>query len=473
MTLINNTKWVAVSQFSRVGLQLLGMLFLARLLGPADYGVMAMAMIVVNLANLLRDLGTSAAVVQRDELDENAKATVFWLNFGVGLTLSALVAGLATLIGYIFVSPNLPKVLWLLALGFPITASSAVHQALLERQSQFKLLARVEILSSGMGLSVAILLAHFGFGVFCLPAQILTAAALSSTQLWMLSRWRPVRKFNVESFKSLFSYSGNLTAFNLINYFARNADSIVVGKLLGAVQLGVYSQAYRVMLFPLQNMTFVATRALFPLLSRHQSEPLVLRNLYLKTVMMVVTITGPLMCGIWVLRSEFVHIVFGAKWSAVVPVLAWLAPVGFIQSVVSTTGTVFMATGNTKSLMKLGLIATVLQVGGFIIGAFWDVNHVAAMYALANLINFFVAMTATMKHLGSGISYLLARISRPLAICAVMMVCMTVLRIKLIDAGMSALPLAILVSALGAAVYGLMGFGWIKKTVFTFAEKRA
>jgi O-antigen/teichoic acid export membrane protein len=112
MTLINNTKWVAVSQFSRVGLQLLGMLFLARLLGPADYGVMAMAMIVVNLANLLRDLGTSAAVVQRDELDENAKATVFWLNFGVGLTLSALVAGLATLIGYIFVTPNLPKVLW-------------------------------------------------------------------------------------------------------------------------------------------------------------------------------------------------------------------------------------------------------------------------------------------------------------------------------------------------------------------------
>jgi Membrane protein involved in the export of O-antigen and teichoic acid len=253
MTLINNTKWVAVSQFSRVGLQLLGMLFLARLLGPADYGVMAMAMIVVNLANLLRDLGTSAAVVQRDELDEDAKATVFWLNFGVGLTLSALVAGLATLIGYIFVSPNLPKVLWLLALGFPITASSAVHQALLERQSQFKLLARVEILSSGTGLSAAILLAHFGFGVFCLPAQILTAVALSSTQLWILSRWRPVRKFNVESCKSLFSYSGNLTAFNLINYFARNADSIVVGKLLGAVQLGVYSQAYRVMLFPLQT----------------------------------------------------------------------------------------------------------------------------------------------------------------------------------------------------------------------------
>ncbi|MDI7065034.1 polysaccharide biosynthesis C-terminal domain-containing protein, partial [Klebsiella pneumoniae] len=141
------------------------------------------------------------------------------------------------------------------------------------------------------------------------------------------------------------------------------------------------------------------------------------------------------------------HIVFGAKWSAVVPVLAWLAPVGFIQSVVSTTGTVFMATGNTKSLMKLGLIATVLPVGGFIIGAFWDVNHVAAMYALANLINFFVAMTATMKHLGSGISYLLARISRPLAICAVMMVCMTVLRVKLIDAGMSAVPPAIFVSA--------------------------
>lgn len=473
MTLINNTKWVAISQFSRVGLQLLGMLFLARLLDPADYGVMAMAMIVVNLANLLRDLGTSAAVVQRDELDENAKTTVFWLNFGVGLTLSVLVAGLAMLIGYIFASPSLPRVLWLLALGFPITASSAVHQALLERQSRFKLLAGIEILSSGTGLSVAILLARFGFGVLCLPAQILTAATLSAVQLWILGRWRPGRKFDLDSFKSLFSYSGNLTAFNLINYLARNADSIVVGKLLGAVQLGVYSQAYRVMLFPLQNMTFVATRALFPLLSRHQNEPLALRKLYLKTVMMVVTITGPLMCGVWVQREEFVHIVFGAKWSAVIPVLAWLAPVGFIQSIISTTGTVFMATGNTEKLMKLGLIATVLQVGGFVIGAFWDVNHVAAMYAVANLINFFVAMSATMNHLDSSISYLLRKISKPLVTCVAMGLCMTVIRLKLIDIGVSGLPLAILVSAVGAAVYCLTGFWWIKKTVFTFAEKSA
>lgn len=472
MTFINNAKWAAVSQFSRVGLQLLGMLFLARLLGPAEYGVMAIATVVVNLANLLRDLGTSAAVIQRSELDEDAKATVFWLNLGVGFVLATIVAGTAELIGRIFSSPQLPHVLWLLAFSFPLTACSAVHQALLERNSRFRLAARIEVLSSATGLSVAILLAHFHFGVFCLPAQILSAAALSSTQLWISSRWYPKGKFNRRSLNYVFSYSGNLAAFNLINYLARNADSIIIGKLLGSIQLGVYSQAYRIMLFPLQNMTFVATRALFPILSRHQSEPLVLRDLYLRTVLMVMAITGPLMGGIWVLRAEFVHIVFGEKWNAVIPILAWLAPVGFLQSMVSTTGTVFMATGKTKVLMNLGILATTLQVGAFFIGATRDANYVAAMYFIANLINFFIAMHWTMKHIDSSLTFLLSKIIKPIMSSVVMIILMIIAKNRLAEIGIEGFYLATIVAAIGFVAYSAAGFGWIRGMIYAFPERR-
>jgi Membrane protein involved in the export of O-antigen and teichoic acid len=473
MTLINNAKWVAISQFSRVGLQLLGMLFLARLLGPAEYGVMAIATVVVNLANLLRDLGTSAAVIQRSELDEDAKATVFWINLGVGFVLATIVAGTAGLIGRIFNSSHLPQVLGLLAFSFPLTACSAVHQALLERNSRFRLAARIEILSSATGLSVAVLLAHLHFGVFCLPAQILSAAALSSIQLWISSRWYPKGKFNRRSLSSVFSYSGNLAAFNFINYFARNADSIVIGKLLGPIQLGVYSQAYRIMLFPLQNMTFVATRALFPILSRHQSEPLVFRDLYLKTVLMVMTITGPLMGGIWVLRTEFVHFVFGGKWNAVIPILAWLAPVGFLQSVVSTTGTVFMATGKTKTLMNLGVVATILQVGAFFIGAMRGVNCVAAMYFVANLVNFFIAMNWTMRHLNSSLTFLLFTMTKPLMSSVVMVILMIFIRNWLVENGVEGLYLAMPVAVIGLVIYVVTGLGWIRGVIYRFPEKRA
>lgn len=472
MTFINNAKWVAVSQFSRVGLQLLGMLFLARLLGPAEYGVMAIATVVVNLANLLRDLGTSAAVIQRSELDEDAKATVFWLNLGVGLVLATTVAGTAGLIGRIFNSPHLPQVLGLLAFSFPLTACSAVHQALLERNSRFRLAARIEILSSAMGLSVAVLLAHFHFGVLCLPVQILTAAALSSIQLWISSRWYPKGRFNRRSLNSVFSYSGNLAAFNFINYFSRNADTIIIGKFLGSIQLGVYSQAYRIMLFPLQNMTFVATRALFPILSRHQDEPLILRDLYLRTVLMVITITGPLMGGVWVLRAEFVHIVFGGKWNAVIPILAWLAPVGFLQSVVSTTGTVFMATGKTKTLMNLGILATILQVGAFSIGATRDVNYVAAMYFVANLVNFFIAMNWTMRRIDSSLAFLLSRMFKPILSSAIMVILMTFLRSRLVEDGIEGFGLVVLVAVSGLVIYTATGFGWIRGVIYALPEKR-
>lgn len=468
MTLINNAKWVGISQFSRVGFQLVGMLLLARLLGPADYGVMAMAMVVVNLANLLRDLGTSAAVVQRTLLDEDEKATIFWLNFGVGILMLALVLTFAAFSGYVFKSEKLPEVLCLLAVSFPISASSAVHQALLERQSRFKLLARIEILSSVFGLCTAIVLAHLKFGVFCLPFQLLAASILSSAQLWIASRWRPAARFCVESFRNMSGYSGNLAVFNFINYLARNSDSMVIGRALGDLQLGIYSQAYRIMLFPLQNMTFVATRALFPVMSRHQDDPSMLRALYMKTVMMVVAVTGPLMGGIWVLRAEFVQVVFGDRWSPVIPVLAWLAPVGFLQSIVSTTGVVFMATGQTNKLMKLGLIATFLQVGAFVIGSRWDVTHVAAMYCFANVINFFVAMNATMKELKSSLMFLMRQLVWPVLACAIMLACIKLLREQLVYFGEGDLCIALLVSLAGVAVYGISGFRWIKRTIFTF-----
>jgi len=449
-------------------MQLLGMLFLARLLRPADYGVMAIAMVVVNLANLLRDMGTSAAVVQRKELPDDAIATIFWLNVVVGVILAIAISVVAKIMVLVFASPNLPPVLWLLALGFPITASSAVHQALLERDSRFKLLARIEIVSSFAGLLVAALLASFHFGVYCLPFQILTSSILSCIQLWVARSWYPKRRFSRDSFRQLLGYSGNLTVFSLINYLARNMDSIVIGKVLGAVQLGIYSQAYRVMLFPLQNMTFVATRALFPILSGRQHDIVEARKIYLKTVTLVVTITAPLMGGMWILRSEFVQVIFGAKWMAVVPVLAWLAPVGFIQSIVSTSGTVFMALGNTDKLMRLGVIATILQVGGFFIGVRWDINHVAAMYCLSNVINFVIAMEVTMRELGGNLMTLLVAISRPIVCTSLMLAGIWVGHRYLAGIGVRDLPLAIYITMLGTAVYGAAGFGWMRSAKFAF-----
>lgn len=450
MTLASNVKWVALSQVVKVGLQLISLTVLTRLLAPTEYGLMAMATVVINFTMIIRDLGTAAAIIQRKELAQSTISTVFWLNIIMGILICLGIMLASPLIASLFNAPSLVPVLLLLALSFPIASSTSVHQALLERESEFRRVAGVEIKSAAVGLIVAIGMAYSGFGVYSLVGQTIMSCALSSLGLWRISKWRPTKVFDKVELRSLFGFSGNLTAFNLVNYFSRNADSMIIGHFFSAAVLGAYSLAYRVMLFPLQSLTFVTTRSLYPLMSRQQEEPETIKLLYLKVILVIASITAPMMAGLAVLREPFVHFVFGEQWSLVPSLLLWLAPTGFIQSIVSTTGSVFMAKGKTKLLMKLGVLSSILMVGAFIIGGQHNVHVLAMLYLWANIINCIPALIYAMRTLGGKLKELLLVMLAPVFSTLLMTIVLYVI-VKNLDVA-SWLTFVSLI-AMGIAIY--------------------
>ncbi|RTL52950.1 MAG: colanic acid exporter, partial [Rhodocyclaceae bacterium] len=293
------------------------------------------------------------------------------------------------------------------------------------------------------------------FGVMALAAQALLAAGLTSAGFAACTGFRPMLRWSGEAFRAVAGFSGRLSLFNIVLYLSRNADSAIIGRLLGAAALGVYSLAYRVMLFPVQNLTHVAARALFPLMSRSGREEGAER--YLKTVAFIAFITAPLMAGLFVLREPFVAVVFGERWRETATVLAWLAPVGFIQSIVSTTGTVFMAAGRSGLLLAMGCLATVLQVLAFAVGTRWGVEGVAACYLVANVINAFPALVCGAHLLGLPPLRLLREIGRPLAAALAMAV--VVVQLSAWVAGHGGDTLAVLLFSIlgGIAAYAAAG----------------
>jgi O-antigen/teichoic acid export membrane protein len=453
MSAVSNARWILLSQATRIGIQMVGLVVLSRLLPPAEYGLMAMASVVINFAYLLRDMGTAAAVVQKDKQTHHTTQTQLWLNGALGCSLAVGLVAFSPLIAEGFRTPALMPVLWVLALVFPVTSTAAVHQALLERESGFRLLARIEIISSLLGLAVALTLAWMNAGVYSLAYQTLVAALLSSLQLWFASAWRPKRRWSSEEFKSLWKFSGHLTGFSFINYFARNADSMVIGRVLGSIPLGIYSQAYKVMMFPLQSMTFVASRALFPIMSRQQNDRAQMARLYFRSLTLIATMTAPLMAGLWLLREPFVFVALGKQWAEVAGVLAWLAPVGFIQSLISTTGTVFMSTGRTDLLMRLGLIGTVLQVSAFFIGAHWGIEGVAICYLVANILNLFPCFFLTLRQLGCSAGELFNAVWKPIAFALVMCAILEPLLQLLSTGGAAALVTLLVPTCVGGLVF--------------------
>jgi PST family polysaccharide transporter len=395
--LFNNVRWASVSQISKIVAQLISMVVLARLLNASDYGIIAMAYVVTALAGMLREMGTGTAIIQKKELSEPTTSTIFWLNVGLGCMIGLLLIVTSPLISRFFREPQLAGVLISLAILFPITGATTVHQALIERRSEFKTLSLMDITTQSIGLCLAIAFALNGAGVYSFVVPAISTAIITSIWLWNKSHWRPKFIWSQNDFKSLLGFTGNLTGFNFINYFARNADGLIIGKVMGAVSLGTYSLAYRLMLFPVQNLTWVVSRVMLPTLSRLQTEPLQAKLLYLKSLQGILTITAPLMIGLWALREPFVMVVFGEKWKDIIPLLAWLAPVGLLQSMNSTTGTVFTAFGRTDLLFKFGLISTIVTVMGFVIGAQHGLIVLAMIYFITNIFSIFLNGLAASK----------------------------------------------------------------------------
>ncbi|HBT4991958.1 TPA: oligosaccharide flippase family protein, partial [Klebsiella pneumoniae] len=155
----------------KILVQLVNIVYLARLISPSEYGIMAMALVVINFGMLVRDLGTAAAIIQKKQLTDELINAIFWMNLFMGIIIAGVICAFSPLFSHLFHSPGLTPVLLLVSIIFPLSSSSATHLALLERDSKFKSISFIEIRSSVISVILALLLAYNGFGVYSLVFQ--------------------------------------------------------------------------------------------------------------------------------------------------------------------------------------------------------------------------------------------------------------------------------------------------------------
>ncbi|EFA8777689.1 O105 family O-antigen flippase, partial [Escherichia coli O105] len=226
MSIFNNLKWNTFSQVFKILTQLISIVYLARIIPPNEYGIMAMAGVVMNFASLFRDLGTSAAIIQKEQLQDETKSAVFWLNFLLGFLVFIIIITLTPFISHLYNQPKLLIVLPLLSFSFIISGSSSLHLAMLERESKFFIISKIEVFSAALSLLLAIILANNSFGIYSLVFQSLLNSLSSAVLLWIVSPWRPKGKPRhvINHLKEIFRFTSQLSLFNIINFFARNLD---------------------------------------------------------------------------------------------------------------------------------------------------------------------------------------------------------------------------------------------------------
>ncbi|MGO4837813.1 oligosaccharide flippase family protein, partial [Rhizobiaceae sp. 2RAB30] len=241
----------------------------------------------------------------------------------VGLCCSLVVAALAPAVAVFYGDPRMTGIALAAAAPLLLGSLAALPLALMNRRLKFGQLALNDVITAVAGLVATIAAALAGLGYWSLVIGPAVSALVALAAAWRVARWRPDKpSFRID--REILSFGANLTGFNLVNFFARNLDTILIGKFSGATELGYYDRAYKLMLFPLQNISQPLTRLMIPLMSRIQDDKPRFRSIYMDTNWLLAAVTAPGIAALTMTSTQVVGLLFGERWLAVAPIFAWL-----------------------------------------------------------------------------------------------------------------------------------------------------
>ena len=455
---VRSVQWIGLAQVIRQIVQFAALAILAGLLVPDDFGLLAMAVVVTGFMDMFKDLGTRVAIIQRKDPSNSFLSSIFWVNVCVGIAACLLLLIAAKAVSLFYDEPRLTAILQVLSIGFLLSAPGISAKAYLEKNMSFGAVGLIETVSAIIGAGIAIVMAIFGYGVWSLVAQAIAIAAINTLLCWYYSDWRPSWQFNWSEIRNILGFSLNYTAFTITNYLARNADYLLVGKFLGKESLGYYTLAYRIIIYPLYNISGLLNRVLFPVLSQVQDDNTLVTSGYLRVVSSVAMITFPLMLGVMALADPFVHVVLGDQWLPVIPLLVILAPVGMMLSIVSTVGPIYLIKERTGALLGWGIVNGLLLIGGIAIGLRWNIEGVAWAYLAVSLLMFYPSIFIPLRFMGLRTSNVLKKLARPLISGIAMLGVLYLIQSRVSEILMRNVWIFSLAVLVGMVVYGVISF---------------
>jgi O-antigen/teichoic acid export membrane protein len=384
--ILGGIAWKVASQVFGQLARIAVVVILARLLTPAEYGLAAMVLVFSALVLIFADLALGAALVQRRELSEADKSTVFWTSVAMGGVFMLGGIALSWPLAAFYGEPQVQPLFAALSISFLITALGTTQSALLNREMRFRSLELRMMAGTLIGGTVGIVVAAAGGGAWAIIVQQIAIASASSVLLWLLSPWRPTFTYSRAAFRSLAGFSANVFGTRVLFYANRNLDNLLIGRFLGAASLGAYAVAYNVMLLPLARIAQPIVEVLFPAMSRIQDNRPRIARLWLRANRMIGAITIPAMVGLMIVAPEFVGTLFGDRWESATPVIQILAWVGLLQSLQRLNSSVLLAADRTSTLLRYSVVVLVASVIAFAVGLHWGIVGVAAGYAISSTI---------------------------------------------------------------------------------------
>ncbi len=390
--------WIMTGSGIQVVLKIGVLAVLARLLSPQEFGLVGMAVIVVELSKMLTQMGIGPAIVQRKEIEKRHLTTGFTISLFMGLFFAGLIVLLAPFMESFFRMKGLAPILRAISLVFLVDSLTLIGHALMQRNMKLKVMAAIEVISYAIGYgALGIILGYLGWGVWALVVAHLAQAVLHAILLVCIQPFSKKPGFELQAFKELIHFGGGMTIGRLANYLANQGDNLVVGRMLGAAALGIYGRAYQFMVMPAGLFGTALDKALFPAMAKVQDDKQRLSKAYLTGVSVIALISIPVSALLVLLAPEIVSVLLGDKWTAVIFPFQILAFSLLFRMSYKMSDSLARATGAVYKRAWRQVLYAFMVISGSYIGQFWGLPGVAAGVAVALVTNFLMMGHLSLK----------------------------------------------------------------------------
>lgn len=393
--------WTAFQKYSKMIVSFIAGIILARLLSPKDYGCIGMLTIFMSLADTFIDGGFGSALIQKKKPSQQDYSTIFWWNIGMAVFLYLLLFLSAPAIARFYDIPLLSSVLRVQALVLFSHAFNLVQRNQLRKNLNFKILSMITVITSLVSLTITIILAYHGFGVWALVAQNILVSAIPAVFFWFYVKWRPMCVFSKDSFKELFSFGGYMFLTHLVNTFCGKLNGLLIGKLYSPATLGYFSKAMGTEHLASTSISSIISQVTYPLYAQVQDNKAQLGNMIKRITTTIAYLTFPMMFLLMLIARPLFVLLYSDKWLTSVPFFQVLCLVGISTCLQAVNTQTLAAIGKSKTMFTWTLakrtVGLIFMVGGLILGGMYGFLIGVIIY---NWFSYFVNIGLVSKHIG-------------------------------------------------------------------------
>jgi O-antigen/teichoic acid export membrane protein len=371
---IKGASWSLIDNVANSGIAFIVGIILARILSPAEFGILGMITVFIAISNSIIDSGFSNALIRKNDAKRIDYNTVFYFNILLGIFLYLVLFLCSPSISRFFKEPVLIPITRVMGLILIINSFAIIQRTLLVKRIDFKTQTKISLIASFTSGIIGIAMAFRGLGVWSLVGQQIARHLLNTICLWVFNKWRPIMEFSKRSFKELFSFGSKLLLSGLIDTIYRNIYYLVIGKFYSAAQLGQYTRAEQFNNIFSSNLTSVVQRVSYPVLSSIQDEEERLKQAYRRVIKTTMLISFACMLGLAAVARPLILILVGEKWLPAVSFLHIICFAGMLYPLHAINLNMLQVKGRSDLFLKLEIIKKVIAVIPISLGILYGIE---------------------------------------------------------------------------------------------------